>query len=107
MGYGTKKMIKFNQKCEMLAELWSSYKSDIKFADFFEYNDLGLPLAFMIQEKIVKKTPAAEVYINQTFELLHQTIGLGEVDENWDYDYANLEDMLACGKDSGENDFFK
>ena len=82
MGYGTKKMIKFNQKCEMLAELWSSYKSDIKFADFFEYNDLGLPLAFMIQEKIVKKTPAAEVYINQTFESLHQTIGLGEVDEN-------------------------
>jgi hypothetical protein len=42
----------------MLAELWSSYKSDKKFADFFKYNDLGLPLAFMIQEKIVKKTPA-------------------------------------------------
>lgn len=106
MGYGTKKMIKFNQKCEMLAELWSSYKSDIKFADFFEYNDLGLPLAFMIQEKIVKKTPAAEVYINQTFELLHEALGLGPVDENWDYDYANLEDMIGC-RDSEENDFFK
>ena len=103
MGYGTKKMIKFNQKCEMLAELWSSYKSDIKFADFFEYNDLGLPLAFMIQEKIVKKTPAAEVYINQTFELLHQALGLGPVDENWDYDYANLEDMIACAEDEEDD----
>ena len=107
MGYGTKKMIKFNQKCEMLAELWSSYKSDIKFADFFEYNDLGLPLAFMIQEKIVKKTPAAEVYINQTFELLHQALGLGPVDENWDYDYANLEEMLTIAEDEEGNDFFK
>ena len=107
MGYGTKKMIKFNQKCEMLAELWSSYKSDIKFADFFEYNDLGLPLAFMIQEKIVKKTPAAEVYINETFELLHEALGLGPVDENWDYDYANLEEMLAIAKDEKGNDFFK
>ena len=97
-------MIKFNQKCEMPAELWSSYKTDKKFADFFKYNDLGLPLAFMIQEKIVKKTPAAEVYINQTFELLHQTIGLGSVDENWDYDYADLEDMLNCGEDAREND---
>ena len=103
MGYGTKKMIKFNQKCEMLAELWSSYKSDIKFADFFEYNDLGLPLAFMIQEKIVKKTPAAEVYINQTFELLHQALGLGPVDENWDYDYANLEDMIGCAQDEEDD----
>ena len=103
MGYGTKKMIKFNQKCEMLAELWSSYKSDIKFADFFEYNDLGLPLAFMIQEKIVKKTPAAEVYINQTFESLHEALGLGPVDENWDYDYANLEDMIACAEDEEDD----
>jgi hypothetical protein len=103
MGYGTKKMIKFNQKCEMLAELWSSYKSDIKFADFFEYNDLGLPLAFMIQEKIVKKTPAAEVYINETFELLHEALGLGPVDENWDYDYANLEDMIGCAQDEEDD----
>jgi hypothetical protein len=103
MGYGTKKMIKFNQKCEMLAELWSSYKSDIKFADFFEYNNLGLPLAFMIQEKIVKKTPAAEVYINQTFELLHEALGLGPVDENWDYDYANLEDMIGCAQDEEDD----
>ena len=26
----------------MLAELWNSYKTDKKFEDFFEYNDLGL-----------------------------------------------------------------
>lgn len=92
-------MIEFSQKCEMLAELWNSYKTDKKFEDFFEYNDLGLPLAFMIEQKIVDKTPLAEVYINETFELLHEAIGLGPVDENWDYDYTNLEEMLSLAED--------
>lgn len=96
-------MIEFSQKCEMLAELWNSYKTDKKFEDFFEYNDLGLPLAFMIEQKIVNKTPLAEVYINETFELLHEALGLGPVDENWDYDYANLEDMIACAEDEEDD----
>ena len=96
-------MIEFSQKCEMLAELWNSYKTDKKFEDFFEYNDLGLPLAFMIKQEIVDKTPLAEVYINETFELLHEALGLGPVDENWDYDYANLEDMIACAEDEEDD----
>ena len=93
----------YNTKYAILSELWTQYKTDKDMADFFEYNDLGLPLAFMIEQKIVNKTPLAEVYINETFELLHEAIGLGPVDENWDYDYANLEDMIACAEDEEDD----
>jgi hypothetical protein len=39
-------------------------------SDFFEYNDLGLPLAFAFAEGIVNHTPTLEQYINETWFLL-------------------------------------
>ena len=45
-------------KHKILANLWTNYKDDHDMADFFAFNDLGLPLAFMIEQKIVKSTSA-------------------------------------------------
>lgn len=60
----------FDTKALILGQLWISYKQDDEMSDFFEYNDLGLPLAFAFAEGIVNHTPTLEQYINETWFLL-------------------------------------
>lgn len=68
-------------------------------ADFFEYNDLGLPLAFMIEQKIVESTPVAQVYIEETFELLVESLGLDSEEE-----YESIEEMFDLQTENEEDD---
>ncbi len=79
----------YNIKYAILSDLWTNYKNDRHMADFFEYNDLGLPLAFMIEQKIVESTPIAQVYIEETFELLCESLGLDSDDE-----FESIEEMF-------------
>ena len=79
----------YNTKYAILSNLWTDYKDDKDMADFFEYNDLGLPLAFMIEQKIVESTPVAQVYIEETFELLVESLGLDS-----DEVYESIEEMF-------------
>ena len=79
----------FSNKCKILAELWMDYRHDTEFEDFIDYNDLGLPLAFFIDEGIVKTSPKAEIYINETFELFVLALE-ADPEEN----YESLEDLL-------------
>ena len=44
-------------KCKILNELWSNYRHDEEFEDFFSYNDLGLPIAVLVAEEIMPMTP--------------------------------------------------
>jgi hypothetical protein len=87
-------MTDLNTKCDILSELWSDYKKDKEFADFFEYNDLGLPLAFAISNKIVEVAPVAETYILETFELLCEALSLDS-----DEDYNSLDEMFDLRED--------
>ena len=89
----------YDIKYAILSDLWTQYKTDKEFADFFEYNDLGLPLAFMIEQKIVESTPVAQVYIEETFELLVESLGLDPEEE-----YESIEEMLELQADSEEDD---
>ncbi len=83
----------FQNQAAILADLWLNYKQDEEFADFIEYNDLGLPLAYLITEGIVKSTPTAEALVSETFELL--LAGL-EIDE--DTGFETLDEIFG---DSG------
>jgi hypothetical protein len=80
----------FETRCSILAELWLNYRGDEGFESFIEYNDLGLPLAYLISSDIVK--PNAELatgFINETFELLMAALELEE-----DFGFASLDEML-------------
>lgn len=83
----------FDNKVAILAELWLDYRDDEEFTDFIEYNDLGLPLAYAISTNIVKSTPTAEKFINETFELL--LAGL-EVE---DTGFEDLAEVLELGSE--------
>lgn len=78
----------FINRCQILSELWLDYRKDEEFQDFCEYSDLGLPLAYAITSKIVTSTPKAEMYINETWDLL---MGALEIE---DEGYESLDDLM-------------
>ena len=78
----------FENKALILGQLWIQYKGDDEMSDFFEYNDLGLPLAFAFAEGIINQTPTLEQYINETWDLFIE--GLGVQDTGFD----SIEELL-------------
>lgn len=85
----------FSKKCEILSDIWFGYRDDSEFQDFIEYNDLGLPLAYAIHGEIVQATELAKQYINETFYLLAEALGVSA-----DLDWEDLDQMLESSKDS-------
>lgn len=79
----------YSNKVAILAELWMNYRNDGDFQDFIEYNDLGLPLAYAINEGIVSSSDLAERFIDETFDLF-----LGGLDIE-DEGFETLDDVLA------------
>ena len=80
----------YENKTNILADLWMNYRGDPEFEDFLEYNDLGLPLAYAISNKIVKDTDMSNQFINETFDLLLAGLGISE-----DEGYDTLDDILG------------
>jgi hypothetical protein len=78
----------FENQASILSELWVQYKGEEEFEDFFEYNDLGLPLAFAFAQGIVTHTAELEKYIGETWKLFLEGL---EVE---DTGYESLEDLL-------------
>jgi hypothetical protein len=72
----------FKRKCSILNQVWQTYRYDDQFEDFVDYNDLGLPLAAMIDEGIVSSTPRAEIYVEETYALFLEALDV----EDKDYD---------------------
>ena len=79
----------FDSKALILGQLWVNFKTDDEWSDFMEYNDLGLPLSFAFAEGIINHTPTLEQYINETWDLFIE--GLGIEDEG----FARLEDIFV------------
>ena len=80
----------FKTKCEILGGLWIDYRDDENFADFIEYNDLGLPLAFAYANGIIDDLSAkATEFINEAFDLLLS--GFGQIDIG----YTSLQELIA------------
>jgi hypothetical protein len=65
------------------------YGQEEELSDYMEYNDLGLALAFSIHEDIVKSTNVAEAYINESFELLLESMSIE------DKGFDTLEEILS------------
>ena len=79
----------FQNKITILSELWMNYRDDQELEDFIEYNDLGLPLAYFLMNEIVLPTEQAEVYINETYDLLIASLTVE--DKRWE----SLDEMLG------------
>jgi hypothetical protein len=80
----------FEAMTQILADLWMDYRGDEEFKDFIEYNDLGLPLAYVISSGIVESSPLSKSYIEETFDLLLASL---EIQEDTGFD--SLDDLLG------------
>ncbi len=86
-------MNNFENKITIIAELWMNYRDDDQIKDFVEYNDLGLPLAYLLTNEIVFPTAQAEIYINETYDLLIAALDVE------DLEYESLDEMMGYAEE--------
>lgn len=79
----------FENKCGILGELWMSYRADPEFQDFISYNDLGLPLGFLVSENLVKPNDLAKNMVDETFDLLLAAMSIE------DEGFESLDDVFV------------
>jgi hypothetical protein len=79
-------------KASILSELWMNYRQDEPFQDFIAYNDLGLPLAYIIDSGIVKSTDMSNKFIDETFTLLLASL------EIEDQGFDTLDDIFMASE---------
>lgn len=78
-----------NTKCVILADLWSNYRDDEVLAEFIEFHDLGLPMAYFQAENLATPTETGLRYILETFDNLLQAM------EIEDKGFEGLNDLLT------------
>jgi hypothetical protein len=82
----------FSSKIKILSELWMNYRDDDELEDFIAYNDLGLPLAYLLMNEIVLPTDESNKLIDETFDLFLAACGLD------DQGFSSFEEMSKYSK---------
>lgn len=77
-------------KVSILSELWMNFRDDSSFKDFIEYNDLGLPLAYIILNDLADMNDNSIMYIDETYDLFVAALDIE--DKEWE----SLDEMLAA-----------
>lgn len=66
-------------KAGLLGQLWIDYRDNEDFSVFMEYNDIGLPLSYVVAEGLVPGlTNLGEDYINETLEMFLKLLEITE-----------------------------
>jgi hypothetical protein len=88
-------MTDFSNICDILGQLYADYKEDPGFRDFIDFNDLGLPLAYLERENLCNVTGDGEKYIAETWQLFLASLNVE------DEGFESLDELLAAA-DSAE-----
>lgn len=78
----------FSNKVDILGDVWMFYREDIKgneaWEEFFSYNDIALPLAYMIKNEYatINEDSDAVGYIEETWDMFCDYIS---IDPNGEY----------------------
>lgn len=87
----------FSDKCRLLAALWFFYRDNDKndnWQAFFDYADVGLPLAYVLNEGIAVANDESEKMITDTWEVLCQMLNIDPTAE-----YNTITDMFGAAED--------
>jgi hypothetical protein len=90
-------MTNFETQCEILSDLWLNYRDNEQLEDFVEYNDLGLPLAYLIHADLAKATEDGIPFVEETFNILCASLDLDPEAE-----YISLNEMLGEASEEEE-----
>lgn len=78
----------FSKKLDILGKFYENYRDDEELSDFIEFNDLGLPLAFLASEGLCQITDEGKRYILETWDLFLASL---EVE---DTGFESLEELF-------------
>jgi hypothetical protein len=79
----------FSNKVKILSVIYFQHKYTPVFEEFVRFNDLGLPLARLVDVGLCSLEGEGELYINDTFNNLIEDIGVK------DTGFATLEEIFA------------
>jgi len=79
---------KFDNRLNILSEIFVHHRDNKELSDFIEYNDLGLPLAFCGAEDLARLTEMGKTLVNETYDLLLASL------EKEDGDFESLDDLM-------------
>jgi len=82
-------MTDFSNKCEILGDLYMNYGHEKDFKDFVTYNDIGMPLAYLVGEGLCNPSDIGVNYINETWTIFLASIELE------DTGFETLQDVFA------------
>jgi len=80
----------FSDIVNILGKLFYQYKDDEAFGDFIEYNDVGLPLAYLSSEGLCEPSDDGQRYIVESWDLFLTALDIK------DTGYTTLEEMLQA-----------
>jgi hypothetical protein len=89
-------MTDFSNICDILGDLYSNYKEDKNFGDFIEFNDLGLPLAYLASENLCEPSDDGIRYVTETWDLF--LAGLKVKDEG----FEDLDQLLGFAEEKSQ-----
>ena len=69
----------FSNKMQILGEFYFTYRDDKELKEFIQFNDLGLPLAYLASEDLCTVTEEGTQYINETWTLLLASLGIEDI----------------------------
>ena len=73
-------MTDFSKQVEILGQLHIQYRDDdVELKDFMEFNDIGLPLAYLASEGLCDISDDGKKYVAETWELFLISIGVQDV----------------------------
>ena len=78
----------FSDIAKILGKLYLQYRDDDTFEDFIEYNDVGLPLAYLSSENLCEVSEDGKRYILETWDLFLAALNIK------DTGFDSLEEML-------------
>lgn len=77
-------------KAEILVQFTQDNFNDEVYEDFFDYNDLGIPMAIAVMQEMVILTDAGEELLEETWKELCLLFGA-----NPDEEYENIDDVTG------------
>lgn len=79
----------FSNQINILGEFYINYREDSELKDFLEFNDIGLPLAYLASESLCDISDDGKKYVAESWEMF--LLAMGITDEG----FENLGEVFA------------
>ncbi|NDA95655.1 MAG: hypothetical protein EBY03_05915 [Actinobacteria bacterium] len=84
----------FSKKIEILGDFYTQFRDNEKMKEFIEFNDVGLPLAYLTAEGLCEITEDGKKYVAETWDLFLGIIGIK------DTGFEHITEIWAAGEDT-------